>query len=60
MTVVVPWTAKEFGRDRTMTFYREQYKGASRVTFVPIADAGHFVMLDQPAAFAAALDAFVR
>jgi pimeloyl-ACP methyl ester carboxylesterase len=40
-------------------FYRAQYKGAPNVSFVPIADAGHFVMLDQPRAFQAAVTAFV-
>ena len=60
MTVIVPWTATSFGEDRTMAFYALQYKGAPTVNFVPIAEAGHFVMLDQPAAFAAALDAFVK
>ncbi len=60
MTVVVPWTVTEFGKDKTMTFYATQYQGAQSVNFVPIAEAGHFVMLDQPTAFAAALDAFVK
>ena len=60
MTVVVPWTVTEFGKDKTMTFYATQYQGAQSVNFVPIALAGHFVMLDQPTAFAAALDAFVK
>ena len=60
MTVVVPWTATSFGKDRTMAYYATQYRGAPKVTFVPIAEAGHFVMLDQPAAFAAALDEFVK
>ena len=60
MTVVVPWTATSFGKERTLAFQAKQYAGAPKVTFVPIAEAGHFVMLDQPAAFAAALDAFVR
>lgn len=60
MTVVVPWTAARFGKDRTLAFYATQYKGAPAVTFVPVAEAGHFVMLDQPAAFATALDAFVK
>ncbi len=59
MTVVVPWAATSFGKDRTLAFYALQYKGAPSITFVPIAESGHFVMLDQPAAFRAALDAFV-
>ena len=59
MTVVVPWTATNFGKDKAMAFYATQYQGAPSVSFVPIAEAGHFAMLDQPAAFRAALDAFV-
>ncbi|MCY7279326.1 MAG: alpha/beta hydrolase [Sphingomonas bacterium] len=59
MTVVVPWSTSSFGKDRTLAFYAIQYKGAPKVTFVLIAEAGHFVMLDQPVAFRAALDAFL-
>jgi len=59
ITVVVPWSDTGFGKDRTLAFYKTQYAGTPTVTFVPIANAGHFAMLDQPAAFAAALDAFV-
>lgn len=39
--------------------YRGAYAAAPHVTLVPIADAAHFVMLDQPAAFRAALDQFL-
>lgn len=39
--------------------YRDAYGKAPHATFVPVADAAHFVMLDQPAAFAAALTAFL-
>lgn len=60
MTVVVPWTATSFGKERTMAFYARQYAGAPNVTFVPIAEAGHFVMLDQPAAFGVALNDFIK
>ena len=60
MTVVVPWSASSFGKDRTLAFYAKQYNGAPTVTFVPIAEAGHFVMLDQPAAFRAELEAFLK
>jgi pimeloyl-ACP methyl ester carboxylesterase len=59
ITVVVPWTAAGFGKDRTLAFYAAQYAGAPRVRFVPIAEAGHFAMLDQPEAFGAALEAFL-
>jgi pimeloyl-ACP methyl ester carboxylesterase len=59
ITVVVPWTAASFGKDRTLDFYTAQYAGARNVRFVPVAEAGHFVMLDQPEAFRTALEAFV-
>jgi pimeloyl-ACP methyl ester carboxylesterase len=59
ITVVVPWTAAGFGQERTLAFYAAQYAGAPHVRFVPIADAGHFVMLDQPEAFRTALEAFL-
>jgi len=39
--------------------YHGAYKDAPHVTFVPIDDSAHFIMLDQPAAFEAALMAFV-
>ena len=59
ITVVAPWSATGFTKERTMAFYGRQYAAAPNVTYVDIADAGHFVMLDQPIAFRAALDAFV-
>lgn len=39
--------------------YHRAYAAAPRVTYVPVANAAHFVMLDQPAAFDAALAAFL-
>ena len=60
ITVVVPWTASSFGKDRTLAFYATQYTGAPKVKFVPIAEAGHFVMLDRPTEFRAALEAFLK
>lgn len=60
ITVVVPWTETPFGKDRTLAFYRTQYAGAPSVSFVPVAGSGHFVMLDQPDAFASAVEGFLR
>ncbi len=60
ITVVVSWSDSGFGRERTLAFYRRQFAGTPDVRFVDIADAGHFVMLDQPKAFAHALGMFVR
>lgn len=47
-------TEERFGR-----LYRGGYSTAPNVTFVPIADSYHFVMHDQPAAFAEALAKFL-
>jgi pimeloyl-ACP methyl ester carboxylesterase len=59
ITVVVPWTDAPFGKDRTLAFYKTQYAGAAKASFVDIPNAGHFAMLDQPESFAAALQDFV-
>jgi pimeloyl-ACP methyl ester carboxylesterase len=40
--------------------YHATFGTAPRVTYVPVADAAHFVMLDQPAAFAKALGDFLK
>ncbi|HEX4693276.1 alpha/beta hydrolase [Sphingomonas sp.] len=39
--------------------YHGAYKDAPHVTFIDVEDSAHFIMLDQPAAFEAALMAFV-
>jgi pimeloyl-ACP methyl ester carboxylesterase len=58
ITLVYPWSAN-LPEDKAAAFYRAEYAQAPHVSFVPIADSAHFVMLDQPAAFATALDAFL-
>jgi pimeloyl-ACP methyl ester carboxylesterase len=60
LTVVVPWSSAKFGKDATLAFYARQYSGASNVIYTDVAEAGHFVMLDQPEAFSAAVDAFLK
>ena len=60
LIVVVPWTKDRFGEERTIAFYKREYAGAAHVSFVGIGEGGHFVMLDQPQAFAAAVDAFLK
>ena len=45
--------------DEADALYRGAYGAAAKVTYVGVADTAHFVMLDQPAAFAAALKVFV-
>lgn len=60
VTIIVPWSKQGFGEEATLAFYKRQYAAAPNVSFVGVGDAGHFVMLDQPQAFAAAVDAFVK
>ena len=58
ITLVYPWS-DQLPKDRADAFYKAEYAKAPHVTFVPVGDSAHFVMLDQPAAFQAALDAFL-
>ncbi len=60
ITLVYPWNAVGPTKPAADALYRKAYATAPHVTFVDIGDAAHFVMLDQPAAFQAALDAFLR
>jgi pimeloyl-ACP methyl ester carboxylesterase len=60
ITLVYPWNAAGPTKPSADALYRKAYAGAPHVTFVDIGDAAHFVMLDQPAAFQAALDDFLR
>jgi pimeloyl-ACP methyl ester carboxylesterase len=59
ITILFPWSEVGFGKERTAAFYRRQYAGAATAQFVDIADSGHFVMLDQPEPFRAAVDRFL-
>jgi pimeloyl-ACP methyl ester carboxylesterase len=59
-TVIVPWSETGFGEERTLGFYRRQFAALPKASFVGIGEAGHFVMLDQPGKFAAAVEAFVE
>ncbi|GAA0666588.1 pimeloyl-ACP methyl ester carboxylesterase [Sphingomonas insulae] len=58
ITVVYPFAPTGTTRAQADALYKAAYADAPHVTFVAIGDAAHFVMLDQPAAFAAALTAF--
>jgi pimeloyl-ACP methyl ester carboxylesterase len=60
VTLIVPWTDTRFGEERTLAFYKRQYAALPKANYVGIGDAGHFVMLDQPAAFETAVEAFVK
>lgn len=58
ITLVYPWADARLPQARADAFYRAEYATAPSVSFVGIGDSGHFVMLDQPEAFAQALAAF--
>ncbi|NYT40615.1 alpha/beta hydrolase [Sphingomonas sp. R-74633] len=59
ITVLVPWTAIRGGEAPVVSLYTREYKGAANVTVKGVAESGHFIMLDQPQAFRAALTAFL-
>jgi pimeloyl-ACP methyl ester carboxylesterase len=58
ITLVFPYS-EAMPKERAEPFYRAAYAKAPNVTLVPVADSGHFVMLDQPQAFADAVAQFV-
>jgi pimeloyl-ACP methyl ester carboxylesterase len=58
ITMVYPWGANGPTRPLADAMYKGAYADAPHVTFVAIGDAAHFVMLDQPAAFEAAVLTF--
>ncbi|MES2046532.1 MAG: alpha/beta hydrolase [Pseudomonadota bacterium] len=59
ITLVYPWAATGPTREMAEPLYRGAYAGTPHIDFVEVADSAHFVMLDQPAAFQAALMGFV-
>lgn len=59
ITVLAPWTDARGGEEKVLGLYRAQYAGTSNVTIRGVGDSGHFIMLDQPAAFERALIAFL-
>nr|WP_315381352.1 alpha/beta hydrolase [uncultured Sphingomonas sp.] len=60
ITVLVPWTEARGGEEKILGLYRAQYAGAPHVTIRGVGDSGHFLMLDQPAAFERALMTFLN
>lgn len=61
VVVFVPHHATmPYTTEQTTAFYGYQYSGTKQLRLVPIADSRHFIMYDQPQAFAAALDAALQ
>jgi pimeloyl-ACP methyl ester carboxylesterase len=59
ITLVMPYS-EAMPKARAEPFYRGEYAKATNLTLVPVADSGHFVMLDQPQAFADAVEQFLK
>ena len=60
ITMVYPWGAGGPTKPLADAMYKGAYADAPHVSFVDIGDAAHFVMLDQPAVFQAAIVAFAN
>ncbi|WP_235536986.1 alpha/beta fold hydrolase [Sphingomonas sp. Root241] len=59
VTLVYAWNDQYPLKDRADAFFRSQYAAIPQASYAGIGDSAHFVMLDQPAAFAATLNAFL-
>jgi pimeloyl-ACP methyl ester carboxylesterase len=57
ITLVFPYS-EAMPKERAEPFYKAQYANAPNVSFVAVADSGHFVMLDRPQALEAAVGQF--
>lgn len=61
VTVLVPHHASmPFTAPQTYGFYEQQYKGTPKLRIVGIEDSRHFIIYDQPQAFAEALEAALQ
>ncbi|HZQ46749.1 MAG TPA: alpha/beta hydrolase [Verrucomicrobiae bacterium] len=61
VTMLYPWNpASGFAQAATDRVYQENFAALPNKTLVRIPNAFHFIMLDQPEAFAAQVDAFLK
>ncbi len=60
ITMLYPWSAGAVPQATAARLYATAYATAPNVTLVPVPDSYHFIMLDQPARFAAALGDFLK
>jgi pimeloyl-ACP methyl ester carboxylesterase len=61
VTLLYPWDSDSgFPRDATDKLYHDSFATLPSAKVVCIEDSRHFIMLDQPAKFAAQLDAFLK
>ena len=60
VTVVYAWNQTFPRKDPAAAFFTKQYSGVARLKVAEVGESAHFVMLDQPSAFEAAVNAFLR
>jgi len=59
ITIVYAWDGQRLTAEQADQLYKAVYATVPHATLVPVAQSGHFVMLDQPEAFDRAVDAFL-
>ena len=60
VTILVPYTNFGFSQEVVVSSYKRQYAELENATFHIIEDSRHFIMLDQPEAFASHLEDFIN
>lgn len=60
VTVVYAWNQSYPRKDPAAAFFTREYAGTPNLTVTEVGESAHFVMLDQPTAFEAALTTFLR
>lgn len=59
VTLVYPWS-EALPKDRADAFYKAEFAALPHVAYISVGDSAHFIMLDQPDAMQAAIDAFLK
>jgi pimeloyl-ACP methyl ester carboxylesterase len=59
VTLIYPWASAGPAKEAADALYHSAYANVPHITFVDIGNSGHFIMLDQPDAFNAAIDHFL-
>ncbi|WP_243457248.1 alpha/beta fold hydrolase [Parasphingorhabdus cellanae] len=60
VTMLYPVDASVMAEPRITEMYQAAFEGAKTVTFEKVEDSRHFIMLDQPEAFAASVERFLQ
>jgi pimeloyl-ACP methyl ester carboxylesterase len=60
VTVLFAWDAPMLPLERARTLYAGAYAGTPKLHLEPVEGSGHFIMLDRPDAFQAALRSFLK